>query len=67
MRMNILIPVFGKSGKALKENRTLEFVDVTKTTYNVIYKVEDKRGKVKEVIICGHVNKLDIRRLAKAS
>ena len=53
-----------------KEQHSLKFVDVSKTEYNVLHVVEEKKGEKWElgtIEVLGMVNKLDIKRLARAS
>ena len=64
--MIIEIPLFGIGLPT--EERMLQFIDISKTEYNVIYFIKDKETKkVKEAILVGHINKRDLKRLAKAS
>jgi len=53
-----------------KEKHSLKFVDATKEEYNVLHVVEEKKGEKWElgtVEVLGLVNKLDVKRLARAS
>jgi len=53
-----------------KTRRTLRFVDVNKEHYNILLVIEKAKGEqweFGEIQILGHANKLDLKRLAKAS
>jgi len=53
-----------------KEQHSLRFVDVSKEEYQVLHVTEERKGQKWElgtVEILGLVNKLDVKRLAKAS